>query len=78
VSAVILVCGEALIDLFADAPSPGGSLPASAVAGGSPFSLAIGLARWGRPPATSAACPRMASAALWKRACATTGWTPPW
>jgi fructokinase len=46
---VILVCGEALIDLFVDAPSTGGSLPASAVAGGSPFNLAIGLARLGAP-----------------------------
>jgi fructokinase len=46
---VILVCGEALIDLFVDAPGASGSLPASAVAGGSPFNLAVGLARLGAP-----------------------------
>lgn len=46
---MILVCGEALIDLFVDAPGTGGSLPASAVAGGSPFNLAVGLARLGAP-----------------------------
>jgi fructokinase len=49
VSAVILVCGEALIDLFVDAPGTASSLPASAVAAGSPFNLAVGLARLGAP-----------------------------
>ena len=38
---MILVCGEALIDLFTGAASPTG-LSAEAVAGGSPFNLAIG------------------------------------
>jgi fructokinase len=47
---MILVCGEALIDLFIGAQAPTG-LPAEAVAGGSPFNVAIGLARLGRPTA---------------------------
>lgn len=47
---MILVCGEALIDLFV-APQDGAMMPARAVAGGSPFNLAIGLARLGVPAA---------------------------
>ena len=47
---MILVCGEALIDLFVGAPE-GAEMPARAVAGGSPFNLAIGLARLGMPSA---------------------------
>jgi fructokinase len=43
---MILVCGEALIDLFVDAPA-NKAMPARAVAGGSPFNVAIGLARLG-------------------------------
>ena len=43
---MILVCGEALVDLFVGAPQ-GGEMPARAVAGGSPFNLATGLARLG-------------------------------
>ncbi|AMJ60033.1 carbohydrate kinase family protein [Bosea sp. PAMC 26642] len=43
---MILVCGEALIDLFVGPPE-GAELPARAVAGGSPFNVAIGLARQG-------------------------------
>jgi len=43
---MILVCGEALIDLFVDAPV-NKSMPARAVAGGSPFNVAIGLSRLG-------------------------------
>lgn len=43
---MILVCGEALIDLFVGLPE-GGEMPARAVAGGSPFNVAIGLARQG-------------------------------
>jgi fructokinase len=43
---MILVCGEALIDLFVDAPANNAML-ARAVAGGSPFNVAIGLARLG-------------------------------
>jgi len=46
---VILVCGEALVDLFVDGPAEGGGLPATAVAGGSPFNVAVGLARLGAP-----------------------------
>ena len=41
---MILVCGEALIDLFVGA-AEGAEMPARAVAGGSPFNVAIGLAR---------------------------------
>lgn len=47
---MILVCGEALIDLFIGAPAPAG-FPADAVAGGSPFNVAIGIGRLGRPAA---------------------------
>jgi fructokinase len=43
---MILVCGEALIDLFVGVPE-GAEIPARAVAGGSPFNVAIGLARLG-------------------------------
>lgn len=47
---MILVCGEALIDLFVGAPSRIG-LSAEAVAGGSPFNVAIGIGRLGRAAA---------------------------
>jgi fructokinase len=43
---MILVCGEALVDLFAGA-GEGNEMPARIVAGGSPFNVAIGLARLG-------------------------------
>ncbi|WP_336812879.1 carbohydrate kinase family protein [Bosea sp. MMO-172] len=43
---MILVCGEALVDLFVDA-GEGAVRPARVVAGGSPFNVAIGLARLG-------------------------------
>jgi len=43
---MILVCGEALVDLFVEA-ADGPALPGRAVAGGSPFNVAIGLARLG-------------------------------
>ncbi len=43
---MILVCGEALIDLFVGR-AEGAEMPARAVAGGSPFNVAIGLARLG-------------------------------
>lgn len=43
---MILVCGEALIDLFVGQPSEN-HLPTQAVAGGSPFNVAIGIARLG-------------------------------
>lgn len=45
---MILVCGEALVDLFVDPPH-GSTLPARAVAGGSPFNVAVGLSRLGCP-----------------------------
>lgn len=47
---MILVSGEALIDLFIGAPGATG-FPAEAIAGGSPFNVAIGLGRLGRPAA---------------------------
>lgn len=47
---MILVCGEALIDLFIGAPTVNG-LAAEAVAGGSPFNVAVGIGRLGRPAA---------------------------
>lgn len=43
---MILVCGEALVDLFVGEPE-GAEMPARAVAGGSPFNVALGLARLG-------------------------------
>jgi fructokinase len=43
---MILVCGEALVDLFAGA-GEGSEMPARIVAGGSPLNVAIGLARLG-------------------------------
>jgi fructokinase len=43
---MILVCGEALIDLFVR-PAEAAEMPARAVAGGSPFNIAVGLARLG-------------------------------
>jgi fructokinase len=47
---MILVSGEALIDLFiGDATTTG--FPAEAVVGGSPFNVAIGLGWLGRPAA---------------------------
>ncbi len=47
---MILVCGEALVDLFVLGEN-GARLTAEAVAGGSPFNVAIGLARLGCPVA---------------------------
>jgi fructokinase len=47
---MILVCGEALIDLFL-ADAEGAAIPARAVAGGSPFNVAIGLSRLGQASA---------------------------
>jgi fructokinase len=47
---MILVSGEALIDLFIGTATATG-FPAEAVAGGSPFNVAIGLGRLGRPAA---------------------------
>ena len=43
---MILVCGEALIDMFVGAKADG-SLSAEPVAGGSPYNVAIGLSRLG-------------------------------
>lgn len=45
---MILVCGEALVDLLVG-PAEGTEMPARAVAGGSPFNVALGLARQGVP-----------------------------
>jgi fructokinase len=47
---MILVCGEALVDIFVGQPV-GHELPTEAVAGGSPFNVAIGLARLQCPTA---------------------------
>ena len=47
---MFLVCGEALYDLFVDAETPAG-LRIDARIGGSPFNVAVGLARLGRPAA---------------------------
>ncbi|EGJ09950.1 carbohydrate kinase family protein [Rubrivivax benzoatilyticus] len=47
---MIVVCGEALMDVFAAGETPAGLL-LDARCGGSPFNVAIGLARLGRPVA---------------------------
>jgi fructokinase len=46
---MIVVCGEALFDVFSDGDTDSG-FTLSARIGGSPFNLAIGLARLGTPP----------------------------
>jgi fructokinase len=48
---MILVCGEALIDMFIAGPAPGrrADRAARAIAGGSPFNVAVGVARLGTP-----------------------------
>jgi len=48
---MILVCGEALIDFFPPAAEGRGTLEFSGRAGGSPFNVAVGLARLGIPAA---------------------------
>jgi fructokinase len=45
---VILVCGEALYDLFLVESDPQGVIAIDAWPGGSPFNVAIGLARLGQ------------------------------
>jgi fructokinase len=45
---MFVVCGEALFDVFAGAPTPTG-LALDARVGGSPFNLAVGLSRLGQP-----------------------------
>lgn len=46
---MFLVCGEALYDVFTGKTAPGGGLAFDARPGGSPFNVAIGLARLGTP-----------------------------
>jgi fructokinase len=43
---MIIVCGEALVDLFVGRPTADG-IPTEAVAGGSPYNVALGLGRLG-------------------------------
>ena len=47
---MFLICGEALYDLFVEEETPAG-LRIDARIGGSPFNVAVGLARLGRPAA---------------------------
>ena len=47
---MFLICGEALYDLFVEAETPAG-LRIDARIGGSPFNVAVGLARLGQPAA---------------------------
>ncbi len=42
-----LVCGEALFDVFTGPGASGNRLNLEAVAGGSPYNVAVGLARLG-------------------------------
>ncbi|WP_313084855.1 carbohydrate kinase [Pseudomonas sp.] len=53
-----LVCGEALFDVFAAPAGQRNRLNLEAVAGGSPFNVAIGLARLGTPVALFAGLSR--------------------
>jgi fructokinase len=46
---MFLICGEALYDMFPGPPSATGAIAFDARPGGSPFNVAIGLARLGRP-----------------------------
>lgn len=46
-----LICGEALFDVFTAPNGPGNRLVLEAVAGGSPFNVAVGLSRLGVPVA---------------------------
>lgn len=46
---MIVVCGEALFDVFCDGETDNGYALAARI-GGSPFNLAVGLARLGAPP----------------------------
>lgn len=46
-----LICGEALFDVFTAPNCPGNRLILEAVAGGSPFNVAVGLSRLGVPAA---------------------------
>jgi fructokinase len=48
---MFLVCGEALFDLFLESESGPAASTYAARAGGSPFNVAIGLARLGQPSA---------------------------
>ena len=48
---MFLVCGDALFDMFLEREDGPGSATYAARAGGSPFNVAIGLARLGVPAA---------------------------
>jgi fructokinase len=48
---MFLVCGEALFDVFVGADDGHGALALKAVVGGSPFNVAVGLARLAQPVA---------------------------
>jgi fructokinase len=54
---MVLVCGEALMDVFSAGETPAG-LALDARVGGSPFNVAVGLTRLGRPAAFFAAISR--------------------
>jgi len=54
---MVLVCGEALMDVFSAGETPAG-LALDARVGGSPFNVAVGLVRLGRPAAFFAAISR--------------------
>ncbi len=55
--ALVLVCGEALLDIFCEGDASGG-LALDARVGGSPFNVALGLARLGQPVAIFTAVSR--------------------
>jgi len=72
---VVLVCGEALVDVLIDTAPPPGSPVATAriLPGGSPFNLAVGLSRLGCPAAFLGGISSDASGALLERALRTAG-----
>ncbi len=53
-----LVCGEALYDFFPESSSPAGAMRFEARPGGSPFNVAVGVARLGGRSALLTALPR--------------------
>ena len=61
---MFMVCGEALMDVFAHGDTPGG-VSLDARIGGSPLNVAIGLARLGQPVDFQGACP----AVFWANGC---------
>jgi fructokinase len=74
---MLVVCGEALIDVFVQGDTPDG-LAVEARVGGSPFNVAVGLARLAQPVAFVGAVSRDASGERLMRALAAEGVQTGW